>query len=90
MEQTDKQRKNEVNMNTQREETNLEIKENIRERGEQALEAEQGFQTEVHIEWPMQCECTTFNIRTAFISLITKMRNVDSSIYFKSDVTNKV
>eukprot|EP00957_Ditylum_brightwellii_P033174 2513668-Ditylum_brightwellii.AAC.1 len=46
-EQTAKQRKNEVNLNTQREETNLEIKEKIRERREQALEAEQGFQTEV-------------------------------------------
>eukprot|EP00957_Ditylum_brightwellii_P029156 2203591-Ditylum_brightwellii.AAC.1 len=44
--QTAKQRKNEVNLNTQREETNYDIKEKIRDRGEQALEAERGFQTE--------------------------------------------
>eukprot|EP00957_Ditylum_brightwellii_P032293 2446369-Ditylum_brightwellii.AAC.1 len=53
-EQNTKQRKNEVNLNTQKEETNDDIKEKIRERGEKALEAERGFQTEVHIEWPMQ------------------------------------
>eukprot|EP00957_Ditylum_brightwellii_P144532 11009753-Ditylum_brightwellii.AAC.1 len=45
-EQTAKQRKNEVNLNTQKEETNYGIKEKIRECREQALEAEQGFQTE--------------------------------------------
>eukprot|EP00957_Ditylum_brightwellii_P184031 14018207-Ditylum_brightwellii.AAC.1 len=45
-EQTTKQRKNEVNLNTQKEETNDDIKEKIRERREKALEAEQGFQTE--------------------------------------------
>eukprot|EP00957_Ditylum_brightwellii_P189248 14404461-Ditylum_brightwellii.AAC.1 len=45
-EQTAKQRKNEVNLNTQREEMNNDIKEKIRERGEKALESEQGFQTE--------------------------------------------
>eukprot|EP00957_Ditylum_brightwellii_P005153 392274-Ditylum_brightwellii.AAC.1 len=49
-EQTSNQRKNEVNLNTQKEETNNDIKEKIREHREKALEAEQGFLTEVHVE----------------------------------------
>eukprot|EP00957_Ditylum_brightwellii_P181026 13790787-Ditylum_brightwellii.AAC.1 len=53
-EQTTKQRKKEVNLNTQKEDTSYGIKEKIREQGEQALEAEGGFQTEVYIEWTMQ------------------------------------
>eukprot|EP00957_Ditylum_brightwellii_P070728 5375665-Ditylum_brightwellii.AAC.1 len=44
-EQNTKQRKNKVNLNTQKEETNNNIKEKIRECGERALEAKQGFQT---------------------------------------------
>eukprot|EP00957_Ditylum_brightwellii_P006189 468486-Ditylum_brightwellii.AAC.1 len=80
-----KQRKNEVNLNTQKEKMNDDIKGKIRESKEKALEAERAFQTEVHIEWPMQRECTTFNLCTAFIRLITKMGNVDPSIYVKSE-----
>eukprot|EP00957_Ditylum_brightwellii_P132394 10095482-Ditylum_brightwellii.AAC.1 len=38
--QTAKQRENKVNLNTQKEETNDDIKEKIRECGEKALEAE--------------------------------------------------
>eukprot|EP00957_Ditylum_brightwellii_P152083 11579433-Ditylum_brightwellii.AAC.1 len=49
-EHTAKQGKNKVNLNTQKEETNDDIQEKIRECREKALEAEQGFQTEVHIE----------------------------------------
>eukprot|EP00957_Ditylum_brightwellii_P023480 1771929-Ditylum_brightwellii.AAC.1 len=45
-EQNAKQRENEVNLNTQKEETNDDIKEKIREHREKALEAERGFQTE--------------------------------------------
>eukprot|EP00957_Ditylum_brightwellii_P171158 13029207-Ditylum_brightwellii.AAC.1 len=49
-EQHAKQRKNEFNLNTQKEVMDNDIKEKIRERGERALEAENGFQTEVHME----------------------------------------
>ena len=52
-EQNAKQMKNKVNLNTQKEEMNNDIKGKIRERGERVLKAEQGFQTKVHIEWPM-------------------------------------
>eukprot|EP00957_Ditylum_brightwellii_P170700 12993318-Ditylum_brightwellii.AAC.1 len=42
------------------------------------------------MEWLMQRKCTTFNLRTAFISLITKMGTVDPIIYVRSEVTNEV
>eukprot|EP00957_Ditylum_brightwellii_P007867 595523-Ditylum_brightwellii.AAC.1 len=66
------------------------IKEKMKARGEEAIDAEGGLQTPVKIEWQMQQGCESFNICAALINLLTTMGKVDPALYVQSSVTNEI
>eukprot|EP00957_Ditylum_brightwellii_P171102 13024960-Ditylum_brightwellii.AAC.1 len=70
-----KQVKNEVKVSTKKEEKT--VQERMRERGEAALEKEDGYATDIRMEWQLKRTDKNFNIGTATIELLRKMVQVD-------------
>eukprot|EP00957_Ditylum_brightwellii_P076605 5822308-Ditylum_brightwellii.AAC.1 len=79
-----------VHLNTQDEMTSKDIKEKMKARGEEAVNAEGRLHTLVKIKWQMQQGCESFNIRAALINLLTKMGKVDPALYVQTSVTDKI
>eukprot|EP00957_Ditylum_brightwellii_P015529 1170621-Ditylum_brightwellii.AAC.1 len=73
-----------VRLNTQDETTSKTIKDKMKVRGEEAIDAEGRLKTPVKIEWQMQQGCESFNICTALINLLTTMSKVDPALYVQS------
>eukprot|EP00957_Ditylum_brightwellii_P025144 1903044-Ditylum_brightwellii.AAC.1 len=60
----------------------------IKERGEQLVETEERFKTNVQFEWVIPKGTKPFNIRTTFIKTITVMKKIDTMMYTQSTVSN--
>eukprot|EP00957_Ditylum_brightwellii_P035778 2712944-Ditylum_brightwellii.AAC.1 len=57
--------------------------------GEAALEKEDGYATDIRMEWQLKRTDKKFNLRTATMELLRKMVHVDPSLYIKSKITNE-
>eukprot|EP00957_Ditylum_brightwellii_P168320 12813123-Ditylum_brightwellii.AAC.1 len=66
-----KQAKNEVHVSTKKEEHS--VQERMRARGKAALEKEDGYATDIRMEWQLKHTDKNFNLRTATMELLRKM-----------------
>eukprot|EP00957_Ditylum_brightwellii_P072713 5526585-Ditylum_brightwellii.AAC.1 len=57
--------------------------------GEAALEKEDGYATDIRMEWQLKHTKKNFNLRTATMDLLRKMDQVDQSLYIKSKSTKE-
>eukprot|EP00957_Ditylum_brightwellii_P054977 4166927-Ditylum_brightwellii.AAC.1 len=79
-----------VLLNMQDKTTSETIKDKMKVRGEEAIDAEGRLKTLVKIEWQMQQGCMSFDIRTALINLLTTMSKVDPALYVQCSITNEI
>eukprot|EP00957_Ditylum_brightwellii_P182789 13922473-Ditylum_brightwellii.AAC.1 len=70
-----KQAKNEVKVSTKKEDKS--VQERMREHEEDALEKEDGYATDIRMEWQQKCTDKNFNLPMAMIELLRKMVQVD-------------
>eukprot|EP00957_Ditylum_brightwellii_P095461 7271463-Ditylum_brightwellii.AAC.1 len=59
----------------------------MKARGKIALVQESCYKTDIKVEWKMKNGTVQFNLRTAIITLMKQMQQVDPKAYFQSSIT---